>query len=48
MSPHFRDLQDFEERHTHDELEACAAALFLAHHDTAHYEHLSRDIEQSR
>jgi len=46
MQHDFRELQDFEDRHSDDELEACAAALFLAHDDIDHYERLSLDLKE--
>lgn len=45
MQHDFSDLEGFEQRHSQDELETCAAALFLAHHDVDHYERLLLDIE---
>lgn len=40
----FRDLDGFEERHSHDDLETCAAALFHLHDDIRHYDTCINDL----
>jgi hypothetical protein len=47
LSGRFRDLNGFKERHTHRELEACAAALFLLHHDIEHAESCLSDLQSA-
>lgn len=42
----FRDLAHVKDRLSDAELEACAAALFLAHHDLDHYEQVERDVRR--
>ena len=48
MTHHFSELEGFEDRHAPEELEACAAALFLAHGDVGHYDDCVADLRRRR